>query len=294
MTETLVRTEAIRIAKHRKDYGSCLALANSIRDEGLRHPLVVWSDGTLISGERRLFAALLHKAPRIQATFVSTIEEAAKAMLIDKQDDYLAVPMKWSEACRLWQTLRRLDAPAAVVRADESRRRGVALRKETQEGRRRRGRYSSRVDDYFLTVVGEPFGISSATARRVEMVYEHGFLIDTTDEKRERARQLMAELDAGASIWSTYQRMLGHEPATTPPAPPKTPEVIPSAPASKQLAAWERALPLLEGTFAGMRELGPVNDNLTWEQVGPFCARLAAVRREMEKMIRNMKEKSKV
>lgn len=42
--------------RHRKDMGDVAALASSIRDLGLLHPIVVRPDGVLIAGERRLAA----------------------------------------------------------------------------------------------------------------------------------------------------------------------------------------------------------------------------------------------
>lgn len=289
MSETTIRVEAIRIARHRQNHGSCLALANSIRDEGQRHPVALWSDNTLISGERRAFAHLLIEKPRIQAVFVNTLEDAAKHLLGDNQDDYLAMKPKWSEVCKLWQTLRRLDEPAAVKRADENRRRGVELRKLTQAGARQPGRSTKHSDDYVLTVVCEPYGISTATASRVEFVWRTANgIVEATDEQRALAREIMAEIDNGESIWAGYQRLRGDRPA--PVSRPRAVVPVEPAAAVRQTGAWARSLPQLEGLVAGLIELGPPNPELTWEQVGPVHARLTAVRREMEKMIRQMKE----
>lgn len=287
-TERVIRTEAVRIPRLRDSYSSCMALAGSIRDEGLHRPITLWQDGTLISGGRRLFAHLLMEKPRIPAVFVHTIEDAAKRMLADNQDDRLSVPWKWSEVCRLWELLRRLDAPAAALRADESRRRGVELRKQTQAGKRKPGRASSRTDDYALSVISEPFGISSATARRIEVVYQTGYgTLDAPDEKRELAREIMRDIDESGNVWGNYQRLVGARAVVARPRP--VAPVEPAA-AARQLAAWSKAMPQLEGLTAGLAELGPPNAELTWEQVGPVHAQLSAVRRELEKIIKQMRE----
>jgi hypothetical protein len=287
--EKTVRTESVRIPRLRDSYGSCLALGASIRDEGLRRPITLWQDGTLISGGRRLFAHLLMEKPRIQAVFVHTVEDAAKRLLGDNQDDYLAMAPKWSEVCRLWELLRRLDAPAAVKRADAARRRGVELRKQTQAGRRKPGRSHNRTDDYVLAVICEPFGISGATARRIEVVYNTAYgVTEAPDEKRELAREVMRDIDNDGSIWANYQRLTGARVA--PPARPRPVAPIPSAAAPAQRTAWDRALPQMEGLVAGLAELGPPNAELTWEQVGPVQTRLMAVRRELEKIIKQMRE----
>ena len=45
--------------RHRRDMGDLDALARTIRDLGLLHPVVIRPDVTLIAGERRLCAAKL-------------------------------------------------------------------------------------------------------------------------------------------------------------------------------------------------------------------------------------------
>lgn len=287
--ECTVRTEAIHIPRTRDSLGSCMPLAASIRDEGLRRPLTVWTDGTLISGRRRLFANMLLERETIRVVFVSTIEDAAKRMIADNEDDDLAQPWKWSEVCRLWEVLRRLDAPAAARRADAARRRGVALRRKTQAGQRDPGRATNRSSgDYVLGVISQPFGISTATARRIETIYHLGYgTTDAPDDRRELARQVMADVDADGNVWGNYQRLMGARNTVVRPrvAAPAEP-----APAARQLAAWDKSLPQMEGLVAGLVELGPPNVALTWEQVSPVIARLAYVRREMEKIIRKMRE----
>lgn len=287
-TERMIRTELVRIPPMRTSYGSCAALAASIEATGLERPITLWRDNTLISGGRRLFAHLLLERLRIPAVIVGTIEDAAKRMLADNQADHLALPWKWSEVCRLWEVLRRLDAPAAVKRADESRRRGVELRKQTQAGQRRPGRSQSRTDDYVLGVICEPFGISGATARRIEVVYHTGYgTMPAPDEKRALARELMANIDDSGNVWANYQRLLGERRPVSRPRPVETAE---PAPAARQLAAWSKSLPQMEGLAAGLIELGPPNSDLTWDQVGPVRTRLMAVRRELEKIINQMRE----
>lgn len=289
MTEMLIRTDAIRIGHHRQSYGSCLALANDMRENGQRRPLTLWRDNTLISGERRYFAHLLMETARIQVVHVSTIEEAAKHIMCDNQDPYLALQPKWSEVIRLWQTLRRLDGPAAVKRADANRRRGIELRRQTQDGKRKPGRSSSRTEDYVLRILAEPYGASSATATRAELIWRTANgLVEADEAKQDLARSIMAEIDEGKSVWAGWQRLRGEVPPRV--VRPRPAAVTDPAPAAQQRAAWSRALPQLDGLLAGLIELGPPHPSLGWEEVGPVRTRLMAARREIEKMINNMKE----
>ncbi len=298
MTETTINVEAVRVPSIRDnsdDVAERLAeLGNSIRDEGLRRPIAVWTDGTLISGARRLRAYFLmagapggSKFRHIPAVFVDTIEDAAKRLLSDNQDDAHYFPMKWSEVCRLWELMRTLDAPAAVRRADAARRRGVELRRATTAGKRRPGR-ASYSEDYVLHVLAEPFGISESTASRLWAIYSMSRL-DGAPTLALAARRALDDIDAGhSSIWANYQRLKAGR--TAPVARRKQPEPVASAPAARQLAAWKRSLPEMEGLVAGLAELGPPHPDLPWDQVGPVCARLAVIRRDLEKMIKKMKE----
>jgi hypothetical protein len=300
MQETKVHIETVRTHDIRKNVGVLTGLGKSLVAEGQRHPITLWKDGTLISGARRLRCHFLLSGGQnragfktINAVFVETIEDAAKRLLADASDPECAQPMTVSDACRLWALLRKLDEPAALKRAEEARRKGVELRRQTQEGARNPGRSKSRTDDYVLTVLSEPFGISAATARRAEVIFQTATgIIEATEQKRQQAAALLDELDAGrATIWASYQQLMGLKQKSA--SPKKAAAPTESADVQRQLAAWGRALPPLQGLISGLSELGPPNPELTWSQVGPVHTQLSAIRRELEKMIKQMKEISK-
>ncbi len=300
MTETKIHIETVRTHEVRQNMGVLTGLGKSLVAEGQRHPITVWKDGTLISGARRLRCHFLISGGQnrtgfksINAVFVDTIEDAAKRLLADNQDPECAKPMVPSDMCRLWALMRKLDEPAALKRAEAARRRGVELRNQTQKGERKPGRSHSRTDDYVLTVLAEPFGISAATARRIEVIFQTATgVIEADEKKRQRAAKLMEELDAGrATVWASYQQLMGLKQKVTTLKVKAAP--VESAEAERQLAAWNRALPPLQGLVSGLSELGPPNPELTWEQVGPVHAQLSAARRDLEKIIWKMKEISK-
>lgn len=292
-TEFMIRTESVRIPRYRSSPGSCMPLANSIDKDGMRHPICIWTDGTLVSGERRLRAVMLLQRDSINAVVVDTIEDAAKRLMADNQDEELSIPMLPSERCRLWGRMRLLDEPAAIKRLDAARRRGVELRRQTQDGSRPPGRTGGNGEEYLLEVMAEPFGISPATAARIDRIYRTGFAsdFDATDEQRALAREYMKKLDAGeGSIWGFYQQLLGNAPRKRGVAPKVAAPKSPAVTGPKQLAMWDRALPTLEGVMAGLTGLGPPSPDLTPEQVMPYQARLRRIRREAEILINQMKE----
>lgn len=296
-TEKMIRIESIRIPEVRADAPGLVSLAASIEKEGLRHPITVWADGTLVSGRRRLLAYVeLVNSGRpeygvVPSVVVDNVEAAAKRLLADNGDEADSVSLKPSEVCRLWEVLRRLDEPAAARRLDEARRRGVELRKQTQNGNRKPGRSRSRGhgDEYLMTVLGEPFGMAEATASRLWAIHKLATSTGVADDRRAAAAQSLADLDAGqSSIWANYSRLVSGRVA--PVSRVRIAAAAESAPAARQRAAWERTLPQLEGLTAGLTELGPPNPDLTWDQVGPVHARLMKIRRDLEKVIKSMKE----
>jgi hypothetical protein len=292
MTEHLINIESVLIPDVRENYGDLSPLANSIRFDGLRLPITVWKNGTLISGGRRLRAHFLlsGRYRNIPAVFVDNIEDASKRLLADNEYGELAVPMRPSEMARLWAFLRQLDKPAAVARAEAARRRGVELRRQTQAGQRPKGRVKQHAEDYVMATIAPAFGMSEATASRLWMVHTTATGVDVPEERRAHAVQALKDLDAGnSSIWASYINLIHDRPI---PAAPRirVPEVREASPPARQLAAWAKSLPQLEGLTAGLVELGPANKELTWEQVEPVHTRLMAVRRELEKIIKQMRE----
>jgi len=284
----MVDVDAVKVHPIREVYGILTPLGESIRNEGMHQPLTLWKDGTLISGFRRYRAAVLLRHKEVPVVFVNTIEDAAKRLSLDQADDHHARPMKPSEMCRLWELLRRLDEPAAALRADANRRRGVRLRQLTEEGVRDPGRAdgSNRSEDYVLTVLSEPFDLSVTTAKRLWTIFT---ATKPGDPRRDRAKQSLADIDEGIStIWANYRHLSAKRSAPISTPKPPAPEV--PAAAAVQVAAWNRSLPQLEGLVAGLAELGPPNPDLLWEQVGPIHTRLMAVRRDLEKMIKKMRE----
>lgn len=299
-SETTIPLGFPRIYPIRDKYGSLVSLAQDIKTNGLRRPIALWSDGTLVSGARRLRAHFLLAAQRpdgaeryqrIPAVFVDTIEDSAKHLLADNGDTEGARPYTATEMCRLWDLLRQLDEPAARRRADEARRRGVELRRKTFAGERPPGRSTARgkSTEYVMATLAEPFGMSEVTASRLMTIYNVANNPGEPQPRRDQAAAALTAIDKGeSSIWANYTRLVSGRSA---PAPaPKPAAVAESAPAARQRAAWDRSLPQMEGLVAGLIELGPPNADLSWEQVGPVCTRLMAIRRELEKIIKKMKE----
>lgn len=285
----LVRVDTLRQTKTRSGLGNLTQLRTSLLRDGFRHPICAWSDGTVISGERRLVAAIVAGGDAVPVEYVSTIEDAAKRLTEDNEDDYLAKPRTWSEVCALWEVLRKLDGPAAQQRRRANIQRGQELRKQAVTGQRKPGRTSTRGQDYFLSVLAPPFGISDATARRILCIYRAAKQTGPNGLAAELMRDV--DLHKGA-VWKSYQKLLGHDPDA--PHEPKKPKPAPlppppSAAAAQQLQALSNAEAHMAGMIAGIRALGPLNPALTWKELAPHHAALSEIRRGVEKLIKEMK-----
>lgn len=290
--ETIISIETPRVPSVRQSYGSLAGLAESLA-EGQRHPIAVWKDGTLISGARRLRTHFLmserDKGYRtIRAVFVDNIEDAAARLMVDVQDDHLAMPMKPSEICELWVVLRKLDEPARILRTYNARKRGAELRKQAMAGVREPGRAIRAKEDYFLSVLGKPFGYSVATAIRLWRIYTLATSLETDPQRRKLAQEALNLLDEGTgTIAGHYVRVVAEK--AIPYLPRQAARPVESAPAPRQLAALARTVPQLQGMVDGLIGLGPINPDLTWEQIAPSYAQLRGIRRSLENLIHQMK-----
>lgn len=98
--------------RHRKDMGDIEALARSIADVGLLHPIVVRSDNVLIAGERRIQAALMRDWTEIPATIIDlqSVLDGERAENVQRKD--------WtpSEAVAIGRELEPMEREAAKDR----------------------------------------------------------------------------------------------------------------------------------------------------------------------------------
>lgn len=84
-----MKIDSVKIGKrHRRDMGDIQALAESIKQNGLLHPIVVNSEGTLVAGERRLEACKKLGWKDIPATVVDLehLVTGEQAENIDRKD----------------------------------------------------------------------------------------------------------------------------------------------------------------------------------------------------------------
>lgn len=95
---------------YRKDLGDIQGLAVSIKKSGLLNPVILSKDDRLISGARRIAAAIYNGSTVIDAVAVEDIPEAIRALEAEKDNgsDIAALPLKLSEMARQGEVIASL------------------------------------------------------------------------------------------------------------------------------------------------------------------------------------------
>lgn len=149
-----MKVSDIKVGKrHRKDLGDIDALAASIRDLTLLHPVVVTVEGELVAGERRLEAVKRLGWTEVPVTIATTIAGAAKAMRAERDENVCRKDFSPLEIDALATQLTELERPAAEAR----QRAGTPSVKLTEGGETR-------------SKVAEAVGRSPTTVTKIQAV----------------------------------------------------------------------------------------------------------------------------
>jgi N6-adenosine-specific RNA methylase IME4 len=102
--------------RRRKDMGDLSALAHSIADIGLLHPVVVTPDRALIAGKRRLEACRLMGWDTIEVTIATNLDDATRALKAERDENTCRKDFAPSEAVALGGALEAIEGLAAKER----------------------------------------------------------------------------------------------------------------------------------------------------------------------------------
>jgi ParB/RepB/Spo0J family partition protein len=130
-------TDSIKIGKrHRRDMGDIDALAKSISEIGLLHPIVVTKDKTLVAGERRLAACKQLGWTDVRVTVVD-LDKITRGEFAENAIRKDFVP---SEIDAIRRALEPVEKAATTLRrailATRARRLGLSRRRNSAGGRR--------------------------------------------------------------------------------------------------------------------------------------------------------------
>lgn len=172
-------TDVIVVDRHRSDLGDLTQLAESIRENGLLHPIVVTPSNRLVAGQRRLEACRLLGFEEIPVTVATNLTSAASLLRAERDENTCRKEMTPLERKSLTDALLELERPAAEERMKAGRPSGP-------------GNTGSAAD-----IAAEAAGWSRASYDRATRVIEAATDPATPEPVREVALQAAADMEAG-------------------------------------------------------------------------------------------------
>jgi N6-adenosine-specific RNA methylase IME4 len=170
-------------ARHRRELGNIDALAHSIADVGLLHPIAVRPDGTLIAGARRLKACEQLGWDSIPVNVVD-IDGLVRGELAEN-------------ACRKDLTPSELVAIAATV---EERERELA-KQRVEIGRPPGGKFPQGGTGKTRDRIAAPLGVSDRTLEKAKAV------VEAAEADSERFGKLLADMDRSGRVNGPFKRL---------------------------------------------------------------------------------------
>lgn len=176
----------------RADLGDIKALAMSIKQLGLLHPIVIDSEDRLIAGARRIAAAKLIGVASIPYTRVDLLDDAVLAIRAERDENTCRKPFTPTEMVAIGKRLEALEKPRAKER----------------QGTRTDLQHPDHVSRKLTTArdaVGAALGVSGATYERAKSVVA---ALEHPDEAvREAAAEAVAEMDASGQVHPAYEKV---------------------------------------------------------------------------------------
>lgn len=141
--------------RHRRDLGDLEALAASITEVGLLHPVVVTPDFQLVAGERRLEAVKLLGWTEVPVTVADTLETAWQLLKAERDENTCRKEFSPSEMVSVGTALEHYEKAAAKTRMSEAGKgRKVSLPSQTRD------------------MVGAAVGVSGRTYEKAKAVIQ--------------------------------------------------------------------------------------------------------------------------
>jgi N6-adenosine-specific RNA methylase IME4/ParB-like chromosome segregation protein Spo0J len=189
-TNSVVRLiDGIEIGfRYRRDLGDLRALAESIEEVGLLHPVVVTPEGRLIAGQRRLAACRLLGWSDIPVTVVD-LYQAARG---EAHENFVRKDLLPSEIVALKRAIEPLERREARLR--QGSRADLCHPATVAEGQ---GAYGGEVRDK----IARYLGVGRTTIERAEAV------IEAAEDEPEEFGYLVEQMDRSGKVAGVYRRL---------------------------------------------------------------------------------------
>ncbi len=195
-------TVAVRSIKtrrrYRRDVGDLRPLAESMREVGLLHPVVVTPDAVLVAGARRLAAAKMLGWGRVPVTVVD-LDEVVRG----EHDENVH---------------RKSFAPSeyvAITEALEAREREAAKERQGTRTDKHPAKFAESTRGETRAKLAKYAGVSHLTLKRAREV------VEAAEAEPERYGDLVEEMDRTGRVYGAYTRLLVRRRAATIEAEPR-------------------------------------------------------------------------
>lgn len=201
-----VRVDWVRLNdRHRRDLGDVQGLADSIREIGLLHPIVVTRDGMIVVGERRLAAYRLLGYELIPARYADTLDDAVALLHAERDENLQRKDMLPSELASLGAALYELEAPGAKARQQSHA--GTAPGRANTHGTRTSSDASKAgpVTD----LIGPVLGMSGRTYQELRYAHRVATDPDFAPGYQQMGKDALDEMDRGGGIARVARTLRG-------------------------------------------------------------------------------------
>jgi ParB family chromosome partitioning protein len=213
--------------RHRQDLGDVQGLADSIRERGLLHPLVVTTDRRLIAGQRRLEVVRLLQWTSVPVTVATNLSDAVALLKAERDENTCRKDFLPTEAVALGRELEPLEkAEAAKRQAASQAANGQQAHKRDKPSRQKsqcsvgEGKFPSPQtagkNGKTADKVGEAVGLSGKTYEKAKAV------VQAAEADPELFGDLPAAMDQKGKVDPVYREMARRqEEGTKAPAKPQ-------------------------------------------------------------------------
>jgi hypothetical protein len=194
--------DAIKIGdRFRRDMGDIDALAETIKSEGLLHPIVIRPDNLLIAGERRLAACRKLGWPKVPVTVV----DLQKIVRGEYAENFFRKAFAPSEMVAIQKAIRPKEVAAAQERKAEGQKAGASAGgKAGGKGRKQpSGKVSTKAKPGKKSrdEVAKAVGVSGRTLEKMQAI------TDAAESDPERYGGLIAQMDKSGKADGAYKKL---------------------------------------------------------------------------------------
>lgn len=191
--------------RHRRDLGDIRALAASIEDVGLLNPVTLTREGRLVAGHRRMEAVRLLGMDSIPVRFADNLDDAAKLLRAERDENVCRLDMKPSELAALGEALLAIETDRAKDR--QRNHGGTAPGRQRNTSGDASGSVAPGLTGDSRDAVGEALGMSGRTYSELRGAYTLANDSDAPAEHRQAAQEALDRMDAGEGIWPARQEL---------------------------------------------------------------------------------------